>query len=111
MRILTGIFALILLASTALSQGTWENGRACAEDRARFCADVQPGDGRVAGCLRNHQIELSEVCRRAIFNLNLTSSSAQELPPQMETNSARVIASELKQSYDEISQAVADRDA
>jgi hypothetical protein len=39
---------------------------ACAEDRARLCADAKPGVGGSVACLRAHQAELSEGCRKAL---------------------------------------------
>ena len=37
--------------------------RPCQADVERFCADVEPGGGRVAACLRQHRSELSEECK------------------------------------------------
>lgn len=35
----------------------------CAEDAAKFCKDVKPGEGRVAACLKEHEKELSQACK------------------------------------------------
>lgn len=40
--------------------------RACRADVARFCKGVQPGQGRVLACLREHREELSEACRTQV---------------------------------------------
>jgi hypothetical protein len=37
---------------------------ACADDMKRLCADVRPGQGRVAACLKRHEAELSPECKR-----------------------------------------------
>lgn len=36
---------------------------ACKDDIDKFCKDINPGQGRVAECLKGHQDELSESCR------------------------------------------------
>lgn len=41
---------------------------ACRADVKKFCADVQPGDGRIKNCLRLHENELSGECRAARGN-------------------------------------------
>ncbi|MBI4351953.1 MAG: hypothetical protein HY550_10980 [Elusimicrobia bacterium] len=61
-----------LIAVLALSAGlglaaslpaSAEKGGACAEDAAKFCKDVKPGEGRIAACLKEHEKELSQACR------------------------------------------------
>jgi hypothetical protein len=38
-------------------------GRDCRADVAQYCAGVEPGRGRVLGCLAQHQIEVSSACQ------------------------------------------------
>ena len=40
---------------------------ACKEDKAKFCADVKPGGGRIKRCMRKHRKELSEKCQGAFM--------------------------------------------
>jgi hypothetical protein len=45
-------------------QKRWnEAAQACHDDVLKFCKDVQPGGGRIAGCLREHRSELSPECQ------------------------------------------------
>jgi hypothetical protein len=39
--------------------------QACAVDVRKFCADVEPGQGRIVACLRNHEVQLSDSCKAA----------------------------------------------
>lgn len=36
---------------------------ACHEDVQKFCADVEPGKGRMMKCMRKHRADLSEACK------------------------------------------------
>ncbi|MCB1137818.1 MAG: hypothetical protein KDK23_03640 [Leptospiraceae bacterium] len=39
---------------------------ACADDRAKFCKGVKPGEGRMRDCYLQHQSELSQKCKDAM---------------------------------------------
>jgi hypothetical protein len=41
---------------------------ACAADVEKFCKGVKPGEGRVVGCLRKNEAQLSEACRATLKN-------------------------------------------
>ncbi len=56
------VFLTMLFWESAYSAGT----DPCAEDVAKFCKDIQPGGGRIAGCLRTHEKELSPSCKASI---------------------------------------------
>ena len=38
----------------------------CKSDLEKYCASVPIGDGRVAGCLKQHEATLSAVCTQAM---------------------------------------------
>lgn len=44
-----------------------EKGReleaACKADKEKLCKDVEPGEGRIVKCMKEHEAELSEKCR------------------------------------------------
>jgi hypothetical protein len=39
------------------------NQGACREDVQKYCASVQPGQGRIVGCLKQNQANLSQGCQ------------------------------------------------
>lgn len=39
---------------------------ACKEDVQKLCTGVQPGGGRIVGCLKQHKEEVSDGCKQAI---------------------------------------------
>lgn len=61
LAVLAGIFLLSIAASAE------ENP--CIADKARLCPAVQPGEGRVAQCLMEHEIELSPACKKNIAKI------------------------------------------
>ena len=53
------------LLCACLSQSTLAHEEhPCKEDIKKFCADVKPGEGRIAKCLKEHKAELSTECKR-----------------------------------------------
>jgi len=64
---------LLLATSGAMAQthpGAQAVLKACKPDIARFCGQVQPGQGRVKACMKEHLPELSEPCKgRALPSL------------------------------------------
>jgi hypothetical protein len=57
--------ALLLLASPAMAQKV-AIARACAANISTLCKDVQPGGGRIRGCIKAHFGELSGICRAVV---------------------------------------------
>jgi hypothetical protein len=39
---------------------------ACAADQKKFCANVKPGEGRIAECLADHAEKVSAPCRKVL---------------------------------------------
>ena len=69
-RVLTAGVILLLSASGATAQmrpGARAVLQACKPDIARFCSQVQPGQGRIKACMKEHLPELSEPCKEAMF--------------------------------------------
>ena len=61
---LIGLGLAAASASTALAQR--EAATYCREDVARLCPGVQPGGGRIIGCLKQHKMEVSVGCAKAL---------------------------------------------
>jgi hypothetical protein len=61
-NILIAAAALMLWSSSASAQGLLA-GRACAADIKKYCAGVEPGQGRIGACVKEHLKDLSEPCR------------------------------------------------
>jgi Cysteine rich repeat len=57
--------ALASAASSALAQRA-EAMKYCKADFERLCPGVQPGGGRIIGCLKAHKEEVSIGCGKAI---------------------------------------------
>src|SRR5262249_7079317 len=51
---------------------------ACYADYRRFCADVQPGGGRVLACLAKRGTELSTACRDVLPGAEALKGSAAQ---------------------------------
>jgi hypothetical protein len=39
---------------------------ACKADVEKFCSGVQPGGGRIVGCLKQNEAQVSAICKDAI---------------------------------------------
>jgi Cysteine rich repeat len=63
---LASLFSLaaVSLAGSALAQT--EAMALCKSDIARLCPGVQPGGGRIIGCLKAHKMEMSVGCAKAL---------------------------------------------
>ncbi len=62
-KILIAVFGAGLGLALALPAAAEKGKGPCAEDAAKFCKNVKPGEGRVAACLKEHEKDLSQACR------------------------------------------------
>jgi hypothetical protein len=65
--------AFALLAAGLVAQaGAQDSAKAgkgsgpCAEDAKKLCAGMEPGGGRIARCMKEHEAELSPACHSQI---------------------------------------------
>ena len=65
----TGACLLVMAASLMVSAAQAEENEhpgACRADIQKLCKGVQPGGGRIAACLKQHESEISPGCRENI---------------------------------------------
>ena len=64
--------AFALLAAALAAGALAQEGRArkgegpCAEDAKKFCGNMQPGGGRIAKCMKEHESQVSPACQSAM---------------------------------------------
>ncbi len=47
----------------------------CSQERAQFCPSVEPGEGRVGRCLREHEADLGQACLAKLKELEARVSA------------------------------------
>ena len=64
-RVLIAQFIIVfgMLGMSGAQAEDMENRGACRADAKKLCKDVQPGGGRMAMCLKQHEAELSPGCK------------------------------------------------
>ena len=61
------LISLSLVASTTSSAFAQSEAMAlCKEDVARLCPGVAPGGGKIIACLKQHKMEMSVGCAKAL---------------------------------------------
>ncbi len=73
----------LTLALLYFSAGAWTTVYAagkhpCAEEIARFCKDVKPGEGRLTRCLNEHAEEASAAYRKKMAEVKKLVDEAQQ---------------------------------
>ncbi|MBI5451258.1 MAG: hypothetical protein HY940_07865 [Gammaproteobacteria bacterium] len=43
-----------------------ETHQACKDDVQKLCKDVQPGEGRIISCLKEHDADVSQACKKSM---------------------------------------------
>ena len=64
LRTIPFIVLIAGLSLPVLANAGDEAGQACGADYQKFCAEVQPGEGRIGRCLMQHKQELSGSCQQ-----------------------------------------------
>lgn len=58
-------FILCFVSSLAFAQDISRKGP-CRADTEKYCKDVQPGQGRILQCMKQHETEFSTACKNHI---------------------------------------------
>jgi hypothetical protein len=70
MKALLALLLATLSAASFASDAADAPGRqACQADARKLCAGERPGGGRVLGCLKQHESELSAACQAVLPSL------------------------------------------
>jgi hypothetical protein len=103
-----GIFCLTIAAGVSAE----EVDRPCVADAKKLCKDVQPGEGRIARCMKEHEKELSPGCKKNIAKAKekirdvaeACKGDAEKLCKDVEPGKGRIVRC-LKQHEGELSAA------
>lgn len=71
------VVALVLLQAGAAPAQELGTG-ACKTDAEKLCKDVQPGDGRLARCLKQHEASVSPACKDAMIQARQKMQALRE---------------------------------
>ena len=81
-----GAVLSFLLVSSAMAQRG-----ACAEDVKKTCANIKPGNLRIATCLKEHVTDLSDVCKARLAEVAAAGKTCRaEVQQQCGTESRRI---------------------
>ena len=61
------VMSVVCLVMLVMISGAFAQEGACAPDIAKFCKGIQPGDGKLAQCLKQNQAALSPACKMHIL--------------------------------------------
>jgi hypothetical protein len=65
-----GVALFFVAVTTALAQ---PRPRPCAIDIKAYCTDIQPGEGRVAACIKEHIGDFSAACKARLITAIVTT--------------------------------------
>ena len=75
-----------LLVSSAMAQRG-----ACAEDVKKTCANIKPGNLRIATCLKEHVTDLSDVCKARLAEVAAAGKTCRaDVEKQCSTERRRI---------------------
>jgi hypothetical protein len=97
---------LLLAPAGAMAQGAAVR-QSCGPEIQQHCAEVQPGDGRLRACVREHFPAFSEPCKQALLSsvavVKACKADVQRTCPDVQPGGGRVQAC-MKDHFAEYSQ-------
>jgi len=99
MRILrmVAVASVLLVAPPppAIAQGTAVR-QACGDELRQYCAEVEPGEGRLRDCVKEHFAAFSETCRQTLLSnvavVRACKADLQRTCPDVQPGGGRVQA-------------------
>ena len=74
-----GVAATAALAAGAEpSEGMRHVKEACGADLDKYCANVEPGGGRIKSCVKHHWFSLSHDCKTVLLDMRRTHQRLDE---------------------------------
>lgn len=71
--------SVLLFAQSVHAREVNAMANACRSDYLALCPKVQPGEGRVADCLKQHAAELSSLCKAQLDNISQCSEQVKSI--------------------------------
>jgi hypothetical protein len=85
---LVPIAAVAFLLSAGVSFAAERGPPLCAADFKAFCTDVEPGEGRLAACVKEHLGDFSITCKVRLVRAIVTSKECVDRGPHMAVGGA-----------------------
>ena len=77
-----------LLVSSAMAQSGVDS---CATDIKKVCADIEPGNLRIANCVKEHVADLSDVCKARLAEVAAVGKTCRaDVEKQCSTERRRI---------------------
>ena len=91
-----GVASVLLLAPVgAAAQGTALRG-SCGAEIQQHCAGVEPGEGRLRACVKEHYAAFSETCKQAMLSsvalVKACKEDVQRTCPDIQPGGGRIQA-------------------
>lgn len=96
----------LLVPAAALAQGAAVR-QSCGAEIQQYCAGVEPGDGRLRACVKEHFAAFSEPCKQALLSsvavVKACKADVQRTCPDVEPGGGRIQAC-MKEHFAEYSE-------